>query len=140
MATVAMYDAVNDIDRARRHGRTHALVPPAGAPVNGNRDVAAAAAAHAVLSAVLRPDRPPVSDGGLDAALEAELTAAGGAQSPPVSAARDWGADVGRTVAALRASDGTQSAQTSGPAAASPTRRRASRASSTRASMRAGAT
>lgn len=40
MVTVAMYDAVNGIDRARGHGRTHALVSPSGAPVNGHRAVA----------------------------------------------------------------------------------------------------
>lgn len=88
MVTVAMYDAVNGIDGARRHGRTHALVPPSGAPVNGQRDVAVAAAAHAVLTALLRADRPPVSVGALDAALTAELDAAGGEGARSVGTAQ----------------------------------------------------
>ena len=114
MVTAGMYDAVNGIDRARGHGRTHALVSPSGAPVNGHRDVAAAAAAHTVLSGVLRADRPPVSDGGLDAALAAEIEAAGGDDDPPVAAGRDWGRHVGNQVVALRSADGTQTAQNIG--------------------------
>ena len=105
MVTVAMYDAVNGIERARHHGREHALVPPAGAPVNGHRDAAAAAAAHAVLIA-LTPGQASV----LNAALEAELEAAGGAGAPPVAAGRRWGEYVGAQVLTLRSSDGTQSA------------------------------
>lgn len=111
MVNVAMYDAVNGIDRARGHGRTHALVAPSGAPVKGNRDVAAAAAAHAVLTAVLRTDQPPVSMGALDAALAVEVEAAGDAEDPPVSSGRDWGARIGREVVAIRSSDGTQAAE-----------------------------
>ena len=111
MVTVAMYDAVNGIDRARQQGREQALVSPAGAPRNGNRDVAAAAAAHTVLRALLRANRPPMSDGTLDAALAAELEAAGGADAPPVTAARAWGEHVGRQVIAIRSTDGTQAAQ-----------------------------
>ena len=105
MVTVAMYDAVNGIERARHHGREHALVPPVGAPVNGHRDSAAAAAAHAVLIA-LTPGQASV----LNAALEAELDAAGGAGEPPVAAGRRWGEYVGAQVLSLRSSDGTQSA------------------------------
>ena len=112
MVTVAMYDAVNGIDRARRRGRTHALVPPAGAPVSGQRDVAAAAAAHAVLTALLRADQPPVVDGALDLALTSEIHAAGGEGGRRVTAGRDWGTHVGRRVVALRAADGTATAQT----------------------------
>ena len=111
MVTTAMYDAVNGIDRARRHGRTHALVSPAGAPVNGHRDVAAAAAAHAALSALLRADQAPVADGALDRALKSEVDAAGGKDDPAVAAGRRWGRHVGSQVVALRATDGTQAAQ-----------------------------
>ena len=111
MVTVAMYDAVNGIDRTHRRGRTHALVAPDAAPVNGNRDVAAAAAAHAVLRGVLRPDQSPVSDGTLGAALKAEIAAAGGGDDAGVAAGADWGAHVGEQVLALRSADGTQAAQ-----------------------------
>lgn len=105
MVTVAMYDAVNGIERARHHGHAHALVRPTGAPINGHRDAAAAAAAHAVLRA-LTPGQAAI----LDAALAAELAAAGGANAPPVAAGREWGEYVGGQVLALRSSDGTQSA------------------------------
>src|SRR5678815_1451387 len=50
MVNVAIYDAVNGI--ASRHGsqdRDHALVPPDGAPAQGNLVAAAASAAHAVM-------------------------------------------------------------------------------------------
>jgi hypothetical protein len=114
MVTVAMYDAVNGIDRAHRRGRTHALVPPDGAPTSGNRDVAAAAAAHAVLRGVLRSDQPPVSDGTLDAALAAEIAAAGGRDDGGVAAGAEWGEYVGKQVVAQRSTDGTQSPQTIG--------------------------
>lgn len=112
MVTVAMYDAVNGIDRARGHGRQRALVSPAGAPVNGSREVAGAAAAHAVLIALLRADRSPISDRALDTALTAEIDAAGGQGARPVTAGTDWGRHVGNQVVALRSSDGTQAAQT----------------------------
>lgn len=111
MATVAMYDAVNGINRARGHGRAPALVSPSGAPRNGHRSVAAAAAAHAVLSGVLRADQPPISDGALDRALEAEVASAGGWTAPPVAAGSAWGAHVGRQVVELRSTDGTASVQ-----------------------------
>src|SRR5262245_41387127 len=50
MVDVAIYDAVNGIES--RHGssdRDHALVPPDGAPAQGDTTAAAASAAHAVL-------------------------------------------------------------------------------------------
>lgn len=109
MVTVAMYDAVNGIECSKHgqaHCRAHALVPPNGAPANGNRDATAAAAAHAVLIA-LAPGEAAV----LNAALAAELEAAGGANSPPVAAGRQWGEYVGGQVVALRSSDGTQTAE-----------------------------
>ena len=72
MVTVAIYDAVNGIDRRRHHGYEHALVPADGAPVNGNRDAAVAAAAHAVLKGLA-----PAQESILDAALLADLAALG---------------------------------------------------------------
>jgi hypothetical protein len=116
MTTVAMYDAVNGIEYRKHpaHSRAQALVPPRGAPVNGHRDAAAAAAAHAVLVA-LAPRQAAV----LDAALQGELEAAGGESAPPVAAGRAWGEYVGRQVVDLRSSGGTQTALIM-PAGAAP--------------------
>jgi hypothetical protein len=105
MVTVAMFDAVNGIDTRRHHGCDFALVAADGAPVNGNHDAAAIAAAHAVLRG-LAPAQGPV----LDAALAADLAALGAAHTPVV-AGRQWGAFVGQQVLALRSSDGTQVAE-----------------------------
>ncbi len=105
MVTVAIYDAVNGIDRRRHHGYEHALVPADGAPVNGNRDAAVAAAAHAVLKGLASAQGPV-----LDAALAADLAALG-ATDKPVVAGRQWGAFVGQQVLALRSNDGTQVAE-----------------------------
>jgi hypothetical protein len=108
MVTVAMYDAVNGIDRARHLStREHALLPPAGAPFFGDRRAAAAAAAHAVLVA-LTPGQQAV----LDAALADDLESLGGLERPTVAAGRDWGAFVGGQVVALRAADGSSPAET----------------------------
>jgi hypothetical protein len=111
MVTVAMYDAVNGIDTAGQCGRQHALVSPLGAPVGGARDVAAAAAAHTVLvdpqfglSAALKAE--------LDAALDADIAAAGGLGNQGVVDGRAWGVSVGQQVVSQRAMDGTQSAET----------------------------
>jgi hypothetical protein len=104
MVTVAMYDAVNGIDTAQHRGREHAVVPATGAPARGNRSVAAAAAAHAVLVALV-----PTQVEALDAALEAELAAATGGDVP---AGRQWGQYVGEQVVTRRANDGTQIAET----------------------------
>ena len=105
MVTVAIYDAVNGIDRRRHHGYEHAFVPADGAPVNGNRDAAVAAAAHAVLKGLASAQGPV-----LDAALAADLAALG-ATDKPVVAGRQWGAFVGQQVLALRSNDGTQVAE-----------------------------
>lgn len=111
MVTVAMYDAVNGIDTAGQGGRQHALVPPLGAPVGGARDVAATAAAHTVLvdpqfglSAARKAE--------LDAALDADIVAAGGLNNQGLVDGRDWGVSVGQQVVSQRATDGTQSAET----------------------------
>jgi hypothetical protein len=103
MVTVAIYDAVNGIDRARWIGREHALVPPAGAPAFGLRAAAAAAAAHTVLAS-LTPAQAPV----LDAALAADLAEFGGTGVDFVARGSQWGVAVGQQVIALRSNDGTQ--------------------------------
>jgi hypothetical protein len=105
MVTVAIYDAVNGIDRARWVGREHALVPPTGAPIFALRAAAVAGAAHAVLTS-LTPAQAPA----LDQALAADLTALGGAGVDFVARGRNWGVAVGQQVVALRSNDGTQAA------------------------------
>jgi PAP2 superfamily len=111
MTTVSMYDAVNGIDRVRHVStREHALVPPSGAPFLGDRRAAAAAAAHAVLSALL-PSHTAV----LDAALAQELADLGGASVPHVALGHAWGRVVGQQTVDMRAHDGTQSAATLPP-------------------------
>lgn len=101
MVNVAMYDAVNGINRARFGrfgGRDHALVGPSGAPRHGNRRAAAAAAAHQVLVALV-PER--VLE--FDLQLAADLAALGHG----VGAGQVWGEHVGREVVALREDDGS---------------------------------
>ena len=92
-------------------GGSKALVPPSGAPAGGAPDLAVAAAAHTVLvdpqfgvSAAAKAE--------LDAALEADIAAAGGLGHPGVVDGRDWGVSVGQQVVSQRATDGTQSAET----------------------------
>ena len=104
MVAIAMYDAVNGIDAARHHGHEPAIVPAIDAPVNGNRDAAVAAAAHAVLVGLV-----PAQESILDAALEADLEVLGASDKPTVNG-QEWGAHVGRQVLAARSADGTQSA------------------------------
>jgi hypothetical protein len=113
MVTVAIYDAVNGIDRARWIGREQALVPPAGAPLLGLRAAAAAAAAHTVLTA-LAPGQAAV----LDQALASDLSELGGASSTFVARGRDWGIHVGNQVIARRSTDGAQVALTMPPGTA----------------------
>jgi hypothetical protein len=101
MVNVAIYDAVNGI--ASREGsmdRDHALVPPGGAPAQGDTIAAAAGAAHAVLIG-LYPDLAAQ----FDAQLASDL--AGLRDSGPVSAGREWGEHVGAEVLAARANDGS---------------------------------
>jgi hypothetical protein len=120
---VAMYDAVNGIERERLKSvagpamgkiRQQALVPSEGAPVLGDRrtaEAAAAAAAHAVLIAQFSEMTNASLRAQLDDALVADLDALGG-DTPAVTAGRDWGAFVGAEVLALRSSDGTQVPET----------------------------
>jgi hypothetical protein len=123
LTAVAMYDAVNGIERERLRAmaapasaaiREQALVPSDGAPVLGDRRTAAAAAAaaaHTVLIAQLSAQTPPAVRAQLDDALDADLQRLGG-DIPPVTAGRDWGESVGQQVLALRSNDGTQLPET----------------------------
>lgn len=106
MVTVAMYDAVNGIQAARGGGRTHALVPSRGAPYNGHPEVAAASAAHTVLSSLV----PELHDSH-NAELAVQLAVYRG-RPAMVEAGRQWGEQVGQQVIAARADDGTQRALT----------------------------
>jgi hypothetical protein len=106
MVNVAMYDAVNGI--VAQHGadgRTSALVPMGDAPPNANLDVAAAAAAHAVLSGEF-PDLKLE----YDYQLNANLVGAGAAG--PTEAGQQWGYRVGAAVRAARANDGSTPTET----------------------------
>ena len=103
MVTIAMYDAVNGIDTASGRGRQHALVPADGAPGHGSREMAAASAARAVLTA-LAPARTAV----LDAELASQVGDSGGRHEMAVAAGLRWGEQVGWKVVELRLRDGTQ--------------------------------
>lgn len=108
MTTVAMYDAVNGINSATGNNqkrRTSALVSGAGAPPNGIGDVAAAAAAHAVLVSF---NPSPARRAALDAALLAETNRFGGVGDNKVSRSLEWGKFVGEEVVRIRSTDGTQ--------------------------------
>jgi hypothetical protein len=108
MTFAAIYDAVNGIDRARGLStRGHAIVAPAGAPILGDRSVAAAAGAHAVLVA-LAPDQQEV----LDAELEEEIDRHGGPHRLWVILGRQWGEHVGGQVLQIRAADGSDTLDT----------------------------
>lgn len=104
MLTIAMYDAVNGIDRAAGGGRAHALVEPTGAPASGRRDAAAMGAAHAVLI-LLTPNQAAL----LHQLREQERQAMGSSQA--VLAGESWGVQVGHQVVARRNQDGSQSPQ-----------------------------
>ena len=101
MVNVAIYDAVNGI--ASRHGsqdRDHALVPPDGAPGQGDPVAAAASAAHAVMIG-LYPDLASQ----FNAQLASDLSGLRG--TGQVSAGQHWGEQVGAQVLAARANDGS---------------------------------
>jgi hypothetical protein len=112
MLNVAMYDAVNGILWQRGRQRDHALVPPNGAPRQGDLVAAAAAAAHGVLVAAV-----PAEQAQLDAQLASDLSALGNNGS--VSAGRAWGEAVAQQVTAAREGDGATPEET-GPAGAGP--------------------
>lgn len=109
MVNVAIYDAVNGIES--RHSpvdRDFALVPPHGAPAQGNLVAAAASAAHAVMVG-LYPD--------LAAQFNAQLASdlAGLRDNGPVSAGREWGEHVGAEVLSSRANDGSSPVESQPP-------------------------
>ena len=106
LVNVAMWDAVNAIDGARRRSRReNIVVARRGAPTFANRSIAAAAAAHAVLCR-LAPDLKTT----FDAALTQEKEDARGSRRA-IFAGLGWGADVGRSIAAIRSSDGSAPAE-----------------------------
>jgi hypothetical protein len=105
MVNVAMYDAVNGIDRARNTSNLKQwLVSASGAPAEGSPEHAAAAAAHAVLVALF-PDRESTLNAALipDCPLPIADTSEAGCR---------WGHQVGAAVVNARANDGTQVNQT----------------------------
>lgn len=111
MTTVAMYDAVNGIDRSRHLStREHAIVPSNSAPSLGDRRAAAAAAAHAVLKSFVAVGSAQATS--LDAALAAELQNLKREPIQFVAAGQAWGAEVGQAVVTARSTDGTQVAET----------------------------
>jgi len=109
MVNVAIYDAVNGIvSRHGSHDRDHALVPPDGAPAQGDTIAAAASAAHAVLIG-LYPDLASQ----FDAQLASDLAALHG--NGRVQAGREWGDHVGAEVLTARANDGSSPDETQPP-------------------------
>jgi hypothetical protein len=106
MMNVAMYDAVWGIQIHFAGRRAHALVPPNGAPANGDIAAAAAQAAHDVLVALF-PELAAAADAQLASDLAALDTGAG-----RVQAGVSWGAEVARQVLAARANDGSSPNET----------------------------
>jgi hypothetical protein len=104
MLNVAVYDAVNGIAAAAtRRPRAHALVPGPG-PRDGDRQAAAVAAAHAVLTRL-----DPARAAEYDARLAADLASLRPGHRRDRGAA--WGATVGDRVVAARADDGATPVQ-----------------------------
>jgi hypothetical protein len=103
MVNVAMYDAVNGIltRRGKPESRYQAMVPDDTAPPLGNPAVAAAAAAHAVLTGELAGTNPSLA-ATYDEQLQRDLMSGYG-----VTAGREWGAWVGAQVRLLRTGDGS---------------------------------
>jgi hypothetical protein len=104
MVSVAMYDAVNGIDRTLGTSNlTPWLVDSTGAPAAGNREHAAAAAAHAVLVALFSTNATVINNA--NAALNADCPL-------PITDTSElgcqWGQAVGTAVVAARSNDGTQ--------------------------------
>jgi hypothetical protein len=118
MVNAAMYDAVNGIESVLGlGGRGHAMVPPAGAPVLGDRVAAAAAAAHAVLTSLF-PGRAAIYNAQLD-------TSCSGIPILNLTPGKNWGASVGAQVVSQRSGDGSSPAATQ-PAGSGPGKFRAS--------------
>ncbi len=111
MTFAAMFDAVNGIGGRRGPAFQHAIVPPDGSPRRANRQAAAAAAAHAVLSGLA-----PGAQELLDEALEVSTASLRGR----VAAGLAWGRFVGERTLAVRSVDGTQVADVVTPPSADP--------------------
>lgn len=109
MVNVAMYDAVNGL--AGEHRRTPALVPGPG-PRGADQQAAAAAAAAAVLEGL-----DPARADAYDARQAADLARLG--DSRAVASGARWGRQVGESVVAARAGDGSSPVE-SQPAGAEP--------------------
>lgn len=115
MVNVAMYDAVNGIvSRRGNDDRRPALVPGEHAPAHGDLEIAAAAAAHAVLAG----EYPSLIDL-YNQQLQEDRRGGRG------SAGQEWGAWVGAQVRALRANDGSTPVETQ-PGSTAPGHFRAS--------------
>ena len=94
---VAVFDAVNGIDR--RYTPIHV---PAAAPPGASRQAAAVAAAYEALVALLPAQAPS-----LDAALTASIAGlAGGDDSQSIARGVQWGTTVGDQIVAWRSTDG----------------------------------
>lgn len=92
---VAIYDAVNGIARTHEH-----YLVPSGVPAAANREAAASAAAHRVMTA-LYPARQAEYD-----ALHEQLVASL-PDRPPTRMGLRWGEKVGAAVLAARSADGS---------------------------------
>jgi PAP2 superfamily len=101
LVTAAMYDAVNGIDRALGTSNLKQwLIAPDDAPAAGNREHAAAAAAHAVLVSLF-----PARRSTLDAALAPDCSVP---MTDSSEAGCQWGHAVGHAVINARSADGSQ--------------------------------
>jgi hypothetical protein len=119
MMNTAMYDAVWGTLSYYNGARTHLVVLPGGAPLAGDLWVAAAAAAHAVLSGLF-PDQVAR----YNTQLAADVAAAPG-NFAGKTLGQTWGNLVGNQVLASRWSDGSSPSETQ-PAGAGPGQFRAS--------------
>lgn len=106
MVNVAMYDAINAIDRRRhRSTRPQALVSGHGAPRFADRRAAASGAAHAVLTALY-----PNLSADYDALLASDLASYGSGHR--VNNGVVYGAAIGTQVVTARANDGSSPGET----------------------------
>jgi hypothetical protein len=96
---VAMFDAVNGIDRRYEPCFVTALAPP-----GARAEAAAIQAAYTVLSALL-----PAHQAAYDAQLQASLAALAGIEgnSQSIARGRAWGESVARAIIAWRSTDGS---------------------------------
>ena len=102
LVNVAIYDAVNSIDKAKRKSsRPNAMINGMRARPAASRSAAAAAAAHTVLSELY-----PARAADYDALLAAHLAALGHRRS--VNLGYEFGARMGSAVMDARAHDGVQ--------------------------------